>query len=210
MKIKACPYHVRVSTVVWVLPLAGAHVSRTPRRRRRRFPPPRARLRIMRAQSSGRTRVVSRWRSGGKRDIREIHAAPVAAAESTPAYCRVTGLLDPEIAFEISLPERWNGRFYMFGNGGLAGESLEDPFRTAQRNGALQMGFRCCANQHRSRCPQGARGSFVMSNPRKALDYAYRAVNLTTTTAKEMTRRYYGKLFQGRTGTRVPMAGARD
>jgi feruloyl esterase len=32
-----------------------------------------------------------------------------------------------------------------------------------------------------------------MSNPRKALDYAYRAVNLTATTAKEMTRHYYGK-----------------
>src|SRR5262245_40719451 len=58
--------------------------------------------------------------------IAEIHAAPVAAEEGRPAYCKVTGILKPEIAFEVSLPEKWNGRFYMIGNGGHAGENLED------------------------------------------------------------------------------------
>jgi feruloyl esterase len=33
----------------------------------------------------------------------------------------------------------------------------------------------------------------VLSNPQKAIDYAYRAVHLTATTARDITRDYYGK-----------------
>src|SRR5512139_2739425 len=43
------------------------------------------------------------------KDIAEIHAAAIAAEGTTPAHCRVTGVLKPEIAFEVSLPPRWNG-----------------------------------------------------------------------------------------------------
>ena len=50
-------------------------------------------------------------------------------------------MLAPEVAFEVSLPAHWNGRFYMIGNGGHAGESLEDPMRVSQRTAALQAGF---------------------------------------------------------------------
>src|SRR4051794_8241918 len=41
-------------------------------------------------------------------DIAEIHATIIPPDESTPFHCRVTGLLKPEIAFEVSLPPRWN------------------------------------------------------------------------------------------------------
>src|SRR5262245_50282306 len=126
-------------------------------------------------------------------DIAEIHAVAMAADGTTPAHCRVTGMLKPEIAFEVSLPERWNGRFYMIGNGGHAGESLDDPGRVSQRNAAVQMGFAFAQTNtgHDSRTESGA--SFVMSNPQKAIDYAYRAVHLTATTAKAITRKYYAK-----------------
>ena len=127
------------------------------------------------------------------RDIVEIHAAAVAAEGNTPAQCRVTGVLKPEIAFEVSLPPHWNGRFYMIGNGGHAGESLEDPARVAQRNAAVQMGFAFAQTNtgHDSRKETGA--TFVLSNPQKAIDYAYRAVHLTATTAKAITKQYYAK-----------------
>jgi hypothetical protein len=126
-------------------------------------------------------------------DIAEIHATRIASDENTPVHCRVTGMLKPEIAFEVSLPPRWNGRFYMIGNGGHAGESLEDPGRVSQRNAALQMGFAFGQTNtgHDSRTESGA--SFVMSNPQKAIDYAYRAVHLTATTAKAITKQYYAK-----------------
>jgi hypothetical protein len=127
------------------------------------------------------------------KDLVTLKTQAVAATGSVPAHCRVTGVLAPEIAFEVSLPAHWNGRFYMIGNGGLAGESLEDPMRVSQRNAALQAGFAFAQTNtgHDARKEPG--GTFMMSNPAKAIDYAYRAVNLTAVTAKRITESYYGK-----------------
>jgi hypothetical protein len=127
------------------------------------------------------------------KEIVQITAVDVPAIDNVPAFCRVTGILDPEIAFEVSLPVRWNGRFYMIGNGGHAGESLNDPMRVSQINEALRVGFAVAQTNtgHDSRKEPGA--SFVMSNPQKAIDYAYRAVHLTAVTAKDITKDYYGK-----------------
>ena len=36
-----------------------------------------------------------------------------------------------------------------------------------------------------------------MSNPQKAIDYAWRAVHLTATMAKDITKDYYGKRSRG-------------
>lgn len=127
------------------------------------------------------------------KEIAQITAVARPAETTAPAHCRITGVLSPEIAFEVSLPTKWNGRFYMIGNGGHAGENLEDAGRVSQRNEALRLGFAFAQTNtgHDSRKEAGA--SFVMSNPQKAIDYAYRAVHLTATTAKEITKDYYGK-----------------
>jgi feruloyl esterase len=127
------------------------------------------------------------------KEIVEIHASAIAAAAGLPAYCRVTGTLSPEIAFEVSLPEKWNGRFYMIGNGGLAGESLQDAGRVSQRNAALQMGFAFAQTNTGHDSQKEPSGTFVLNNPEKAIDYAYRAVHLTAVTSKDITKEYYGK-----------------
>ena len=67
------------------------------------------------------------------KELVQVAATTVPAASGAPAHCRVTGLIAPEIAFEVSLPSKWNGRFYMIGNGGHAGEALDDAGRVAQR-----------------------------------------------------------------------------
>jgi hypothetical protein len=125
-------------------------------------------------------------------DLAQIAAAMMPATAGASAYCRVTGLLSPEIAFEVSLPAKWNGRFYMIGNGGHAGDSLDDRGRATQRNEALALGFAFAQTNtgHDARKEPGA--TFVLSNPQKAVDYAYRAVHLTAITAKEITKEYYG------------------
>ena len=127
------------------------------------------------------------------KEIAQITAALIPASATVPANCRVTGLLQPEIAFEVSLPAKWNGRFYMIGNGGHAGEALDDAGRVAQRNEALNLGFAVAQTNtgHDARKEPGA--TFVLSNPQKAIDYAYRAVHITATTAKDITREFYGK-----------------
>src|SRR5512146_2432541 len=104
------------------------------------------------------------------KEIAQITAVAMPATSSAPDFCRVTGLLRPELAFEVSLPVHWNGRFYMIGNGGHAGEALDDPGRVAQRNAALQFGFAVAQTNtgHDSRKEPGA--TFVLSNPQKAID----------------------------------------
>jgi hypothetical protein len=127
------------------------------------------------------------------KDIVQITATSIAATDAAPAYCRVSGLLSPEIAFEVSLPAMWNGRFYMIGNGGFAGDALDNPGRVVQRNEALKFGFAFAQTNtgHDARKEAGA--TFVLSNPQKAIDYAYRAVHLTATITKDITKEYYGK-----------------
>src|SRR3954447_4318202 len=74
-------------------------------------------------------------------DFSITSAAIVPAAGDTPEYCRVSGLIQPEVRFEVSLPSTWNGRLYMFGNGGYAGEALDNPGRQASARRALARGF---------------------------------------------------------------------
>ena len=133
--------------------------------------------------------AVARFKS---KEIAQISANMIPAGEA-PAHCRVTGLLSPEIAFEVSLPAKWNGRFYMIGNGGHAGEAMNAPTRVEQRNAALQAGFAFAQTNTGHDASKEPGASFVMSNPEKAIDYAYRAVHLTATTTKAITKEYYGR-----------------
>jgi feruloyl esterase len=124
-------------------------------------------------------------------DLVQIGARSIAADGATPAHCRVSGTLSPEIAFEVNLPPTWNGRLYMIGNGGLAGQSPED--RGPDRTMALANGFAMASTNtgHDARKEPG--GTFVLSNPQKAIDYAYRAVHLTAVTAKAVAKAYYSE-----------------
>ena len=75
---------------------------------------------------AGRNDAMGKFKA---KDIVQISSTMTLATSNAPAHCRVTGVLAPEIAFEVSLPAKWNGRFYMIGNGGHAGEFMEDPGR---------------------------------------------------------------------------------
>jgi feruloyl esterase len=129
----------------------------------------------------------------GIADVVEITARSVAAEGDTPPHCRVAGLLSPEIAFEVNLPAAWNGRLYMIGNGGHAGEELDNPGRVAQRRQALENGFAMAQTNTGHYASKEPSATFVLSNPQKAVDYAYRAVHLTAVTAKEVANRYYAQ-----------------
>src|SRR4051794_11626068 len=42
------------------------------------------------------------------KDVSTIQARLVPASDEAPAHCRVSGILEPEIAFEVNLPAQWN------------------------------------------------------------------------------------------------------
>jgi hypothetical protein len=121
-----------------------------------------------------------------------VQARVVAATADTPQHCRVTGVIEPEVAFEVNLPDRWNQRFYMTGNGGLAGDALDTP-TNADRTGALSNGFVHARTNTGHDARKEPSGSFILSNPQKAIDYAYRAVHVTADTAKKIATEYYAQ-----------------
>ena len=121
-----------------------------------------------------------------------IAARVVAGEAGAPQHCRVTGTIAPEVGFEISLPDRWNSRFYMTGNGGLAGDALDTP-TNADRAGALTHGFVHARTNTGHDARKEPSGTFILSNPQKAIDYAYRAVHVTAELAKKIATEYYAK-----------------
>lgn len=118
-------------------------------------------------------------------------ATIVAARKEGPEFCQVRGQILPEVRFDVSLPARWNGRLYMYGNGGYAGESLEAPQRAGTRDRALSAGFAVAATNTGHDAAREPLASFA-TNPQKLIDYAYRAVHVTAMTAKEIAHTYYG------------------
>jgi feruloyl esterase len=124
--------------------------------------------------------------------IVSINARIVPAAADTPQHCRVTGVITPEVAFEVNLPDRWNRRFYMTGNGGLAGDALDGP-TSPDRTAGLSNGFVHARTNTGHDARKEPSGSFILTNPQKAIDYAYRAVHVTAETAKKIAADYYDR-----------------
>ena len=127
-------------------------------------------------------------------DSVSLQAREVPAADGAPTHCRVSGVIAPEVAFEVNLPARWNGRFYMIGNGGHAGQGpgRSGPHRPSEPwpcSTGLPSPPPIPATMRRKE--PGA--SFVMSNPQKAIDYAYRAVHVTAVAAKDIAKAYYAR-----------------
>ena len=132
---------------------------------------------------------LSAFKSEG---IVSISPRVVPATADTPQHCRVIGMIAPEVAFEINLPDRWNRRFYMTGNGGLAGDALDGP-TSPDRTAALTNGFVMARTNTGHDARKEPSGSFILSNPQKAIDYAYRAVHVTAETAKKVATEYYSQ-----------------
>ena len=110
-----------------------------------------------------------------------------------PAFCRVSGVITPEIEFRVNLPEVWNRRFYMTGNGGHAGEDLDIPYAITRHHEALRLGFVTAATNTGHSAAKEPDATFAYNNDQKLIDYAFRAVHLTAVTAKRMARLFYDR-----------------
>ncbi len=109
-----------------------------------------------------------------------------------PEYCRVTGTIPPAIRWLVYLPNGWNGRLYMHGNGGDAGEALDFPPFHALRMNAVRRGFAAAFTNtgHDAATEPGA--IWAHDDPGREEDYGYRAVHMTALAAKEIMAAYYG------------------
>ncbi len=115
----------------------------------------------------------------------------IAKREDIPEYCLVIGVIPSEIKFELLLPTNWNGRFYMLGNGGLAGTPPQES--RPRLEVATRYGFAAAFTDtgHDNRTHPG--GTFAYQNLDKLIDFGFRAVKLTNNTSKELIHQYYNE-----------------
>ncbi|MEM6377572.1 MAG: tannase/feruloyl esterase family alpha/beta hydrolase [Bacteroidota bacterium] len=118
-----------------------------------------------------------------KLNLPDVKMLTVETREKPVPHCRLNGIIGKEINFELVLPEDWNGRFSMSGNGGFAGSIQTGHPR-------LRLGFANVATDtgHKG---EGNDGSWAYLHPERQVNFGHLAVHLTTVTAKAIVEQYY-------------------
>lgn len=128
-------------------------------------------------------------------DARVTRATLIAAGEvmaglpgyrATRPFCRIEGVIETEIGFELWLPERsaWNRRFLGAGVGGQAGSiAVRDLARGIER------GYAAASTDTGHKA---ADANWLLGPPERAANYAERGNHLLAVKAKAITAAYYG------------------
>jgi hypothetical protein len=124
-------------------------------------------------------------------ELSVISATLVPATANAPEHCQVFLMAQPEINIEVNLPSNWNRRFYMFGNGGWAGESFDAPGRVANHARAMRAGFATASTDTGHSAAVEPAASFAL-NRQKLLDFGFRSLHVTAVAAKLLVKTYYG------------------
>jgi len=122
----------------------------------------------------------------GARNLTILASALVPAQGDVPSHCYVRGLISPSTHYHVQLPlpQNWNGRFLMWGDGGkdgdldFANERLAQGYAVANSN-----------TGHDSAVEPGSQ--FGLNNRQAEIDFGYRSVHLTTLAGKALVEDYY-------------------
>jgi hypothetical protein len=114
-----------------------------------------------------------------------------ATTVATPVpHCKMDGVIGKEINFSLLLPEAWNGKFVMGGQGGYAGR-VENQAAGLQ---ALQKGYATAGTDTGHTAPGGATdGAWALGNYERIANYAHAAIHRVTETSKAAVRARYGR-----------------
>ncbi len=114
--------------------------------------------------------------------------------DGLPSYCDVLGHIHDNIKFRMFLPTEWNGRFFLVGNGGLAGDDLLEPKFPQHLNkmrAALRHGFATVMTDSGHAEKETPGGSFAYNNFSSEMDFAFRAIHVVSVTARQLIRYAY-------------------
>ena len=119
-------------------------------------------------------------------DLRIVSAESVAA----PApHCKVTGVIGPEINFELLLPDTWNGKFLMGGGGGFVGSVQNAALRFSD---PLQRGYATVGTDTGHQAT-GVDASWALHNLERVVNFGHAAVHRTAEMSKAIAHLYYGQ-----------------
>ena len=98
-------------------------------------------------------------------------------------HCQVLGRIGKELNFEVLLPDNWNERFIMGGNGGFAGELIYS-YREV-----LDSGYAIAGSDvgHKG----GLTAKWALDNMQRQLDFGHLGIHRTQAVAKAIIDKYY-------------------
>ncbi len=122
-------------------------------------------------------------------------AEPVHDREGLPPFCRVRGVIAPEIGFEARLPlENWNRKLLQTGCGGFCGQVLADkPGRSNAINYAVERGYAAITTDGGHKGAHIGDARWALDNAEAEAVYAHRAIPLTHAAAYELIRAVYSQ-----------------
>ncbi|MBC2777152.1 tannase/feruloyl esterase family alpha/beta hydrolase [Parasphingopyxis sp. GrpM-11] len=105
-------------------------------------------------------------------------------------FCRVAGIVEDEIRFELWLPVQWNGRYQQVGNGGYSG-AINYPALSEGLDG----GYAVASTDTGHQTPDNVfeTGWIDDAHPRRVENFGHRAHHLVTHAARALTTEYYGE-----------------
>jgi feruloyl esterase len=114
-------------------------------------------------------------------------ARPDAQPVTVPQFCRVTGVVRPELNFEVWLPAQWNRKYMAVGNGGLAGSvvynAMLDPLNRGYATSSTDTGHVAIGNND---------ASWALGHMDRVINYGQRGVHEMALASKAIIRAYYG------------------
>lgn len=121
----------------------------------------------------------------------DIGRGPIGTSKALPAFCRVIGVVQPAINFEVWLPlpsgeNRWNGKFNGVGNGGLAGSISYDAMMQSLARGYTT------ASTDTGHVDKFGHDSWALDE-KLLVDFASRSIHMTAVAAKAIIRAYYNQ-----------------
>jgi hypothetical protein len=114
-----------------------------------------------------------------------------AASVTTPVpLCKLDGVIGKEINFTIWLPDAWNGKFVMGGQGGFAGRVDSQ----AMGMNTLQRGYAIAGTDTGHSGPAGVTdGGWAMGDLERIANFAHAAIHRVTATSKSILQARYGR-----------------
>ncbi len=123
---------------------------------------------------------------------RSLGGATIAAATAVPAsatldaYCKVTGLIEPKLNFEVRLPRDWNHKLHYGGGGGYNG------FIPPVDATALNAGYAQVSSDSGHQA-SALDASFALNDPQAAQLFGSQSVPTVMGAATEIVRAHYGQ-----------------
>ena len=121
----------------------------------------------------------------------DVKITNATSATSPVPLCKVDGVIGKEINFSVWLPDAWNGKFVMGGQGGFAGRVESQA--TSDERPAEGLRRRPARTRATPRTGRGIDGAWAAGDVERLVNYAHGGIHRTTAVTKTIVNARYGR-----------------